>query len=259
MSVAYSASPAPSRQLPPVAPSGASLTRWSPPLPPRTVAERVSRPAQPSASTAPVTPPTTPAASATETERELVARLLADEPAAWREFDAKYSRVVLGCIHRILSRFTRVAGSHDVDEIYARFCLQLLANDKRKLRAFDPERGNKLSSWLGLLASHAAYDYLRTLRRDAALEPLPEIERLSSSEASPYELSLLHERARIAAKIMSQLSERDREFVQLYFGEGLEPEEVATEMGISVKTVYSKKHKITARLEGLLLGARRAA
>ncbi len=192
-------------------------------------------------------------------ERALVARLLADDAAAWRTFDAKYSRVVLGCIHRILSRFSRVTGPDDVDEIYARFCLQLLAHDKKKLRLFDPERGSKLSSWLGLLASHAAYDYLRSLRRDSNTEPLTETERLSSDTPSPFEMSLLHERAGVAAQLMAQLSERDREFVELYFGEGLEPEEVAREMGISVKTVYSKKHKITARLESLLAGGRAAA
>lgn len=255
MAATYSAfTPVAQRPLP-VFPAPRSLTRWSP-LPtapqlatplsaaPRSVGESASEPARDPAQ---------------EAERRLVERLLRDEPAAWREFDAKYSRLVLGCIHRVLSRFSRIAGHHDVDEIYARFCLQLLAHDKKKLRAFDPERGNKLGSWLGLLATHATYDYLRSLRREANLEPLPESERVSSSGPSPFDLSLLNERARIAARVMAQLSERDREFVQLYFGEGLEPEQVASEMGISVKTVYSKKHKITARLEGLLLEAQHAA
>ena len=43
----------------------------------------------------------------------------------------------------------------------------------------------------------------------------------------------------------------------LYYAEGLEAEQVAEEMGISVKTVYSKKHKIRTRLAELL--ARSAA
>ena len=49
----------------------------------------------------------------TDAERALVARLLVDDADAWRDFDAKYSRVVLGCIHRVLSRFTRVTGPDD--------------------------------------------------------------------------------------------------------------------------------------------------
>jgi RNA polymerase sigma-70 factor (ECF subfamily) len=38
----------------------------------------------------------------------------------------------------------------------------------------------------------------------------------------------------------------------LYYIESRSPEEIADEMGISVKTVYSKKHKIRTRLEKLL-------
>jgi RNA polymerase sigma-70 factor (ECF subfamily) len=45
----------------------------------------------------------------------------------------------------------------------------------------------------------------------------------------------------------------------LYFDQGLEPEEVAQRMRISVKTVYSKKHKIRTRLEQMLQHERLAA
>ena len=51
---------------------------------------------------------------------------------------------------------------------------------------------------------------------------------------------------------MGKLSAKDQAFVRLYFGEGMAPEKIATELGISVKTVYSKKHKIGAKLEALL-------
>ena len=55
--------------------------------------------------------------------------------------------------------------------------------------------------------------------------------------------------------VLNQLIEttlaKDREFVELYFGEGLDPDEVARRMGISVKTVYSKRHKIQRRLQSL--------
>ena len=41
---------------------------------------------------------------------------------------------------------------------------------------------------------------------------------------------------------------KDRRFVELYYGHGLQPEEVAAAMGISVKTVYSKKNKLRCKL-----------
>ena len=56
-------------------------------------------------------------------------------------------------------------------------------------------------------------------------------------------------------------SAKDRDFIQLYYVDGLTPEEVAAEMEISIKTVYSKKHKIRCRLATTLssLGATAAA
>ena len=45
----------------------------------------------------------------------------------------------------------------------------------------------------------------------------------------------------------------------LHFGQGMAPEQVAVEMGISVKTVYTKKHKLRGRLEAMLYNYRTAA
>lgn len=185
-------------------------------------------------------------------ESDLVARLLADDPAAWRYFTAEYSRIVIGCIRRVLSRFTRVTSDNDVDEVYARFCFELLANDRRKLRRFDPERGGRLSTWIGLLAKNATYDYLRRVKRDRVCEPLPETDILPCETESPFEQVVLQQRAALTSATLRQLSVRDRQFVDLYFAQGMEAEEIAEIMNISVKTVYTKRHKITARLEQML-------
>jgi RNA polymerase sigma-70 factor (ECF subfamily) len=137
--------------------------------------------------------------------------------------------------------------------------LQLLANDKHKLRTFDPQRGNRFGSWIGLLAINAAYDHLRSIRRDAHRAPLTEAEGLSVETPDPHDLCELRQRAGLVEAMMAEFSAKDRQFVELYFGEGLKPEEVAVRMQISVKTVYSKKHKIQSRLEALLGRERLAA
>ena len=185
-------------------------------------------------------------------DRELVARLLSDHDAAWREFDTRFSRLIYRCITRVTGRFSAVVGPEDVREIYALLYLQLLANDKHKLRSFEPGRGNRLGSWIGMLAIHSAYDYLRTLRREPRRGALAEAEALSSEVDDPYEQYLMHERADLVEDMLSGFSDKDREFIALYYGEGLEPEQVAERMDISIKTVYSKKHKIRSRLEALL-------
>ena len=53
--------------------------------------------------------------------------------------------------------------------------------------------------------------------------------------------------------------EQVMELGSVAYSEGLEPDEVARRMGISVKTVYSKKHKIQRRLVSLLAEQRLAA
>jgi len=191
-------------------------------------------------------------------DASLLELLLVDDPSAWRTFYARYSRLMLSCISRVTSRFGRV-GPDDVREIYATLCLQLLSNDKKKLRSFQPGRGTRLGTWLGLLATHTAYDFLRTVRRTPRFDELSGAESVPADLPDPSEATLEHERARLVARALAGLSHKDRTFVELYYVQGLAPEEVATRMGISVKTVYTKKHKLQSRLESLLQAERLAA
>jgi len=203
--------------------------------------------------------PASDAPSDEASERALVDGLVADDPAAWREFNRRYYRLVQRCIARVTGRFTAVLGPEDAREIYALFCVQLLANDKRKLRSFETGRGTRLGSWVGMLAIHSAYDHLRRIKREPRRGCLTEAESLASDFPDPFETLAARQRASRVTELLSELSLKDREFVALYFGEGLEPVEVARRMNISVKTVYSKKHKIRARLEAILAERRLAA
>ena len=84
-------------------------------------------------------------------------------------------------------RFSSFLSQDDIREIYATLLVQLLSNDMHKLRSFDPERGNRFGSWIGLLAINAAYDYLRSMRREPNRAPMAEAEVLSCELPSPLE------------------------------------------------------------------------
>jgi len=184
-------------------------------------------------------------------DEQLIARLIKSQPLAWREFERRYDRLIDRCILKVTRRFSSVVSADDVREIGATLRLSLLANDMHKLRTFDPERGNRFSSWIGLLAINCAYDYLRSVRREPGKTALTEASDLAAETPDPFESVVQRQRANIAQKLLESFSERDRAFAALYFGEGLDPNVIAARMKISVKTVYSKKHKIQARLEAM--------
>lgn len=194
-----------------------------------------------------------------EDELRLVAQMISGEPRSWREFQRRYDRLIYRCITKVTARFAARVSADDVHEIYATLLLQLLANDMHKLRTFDPERGNRFGSWIGLLAINAAYDHLRSVRRDSNSQPIQEAEQVRGEGPDPYEECERREQAEVVTKMLGDFSEKDRQFMVLYFGEGLKPEEVAEKMSISVKTVYSKKHKIQSRLGQIMNKYRVAA
>ncbi len=197
-----------------------------------------------------------------DSDDDLIAGMLANDPPAWREFQSRYDRLIIRCITKVTRRFASMVSQDDVREIYATLYVSLLANDMHKLRSFDPDRGNRFSSWIGLLAINAAYDYLRSLKREPQKECISEAMDLMCEMPDPFELTCEHERATIAQRTLEDFSEKDRTFAALYFGEGMDPQDIADRMNISVKTVYSKKHKIQSRLETVLasrMGRRIAA
>ncbi len=191
-------------------------------------------------------------------DETLLARMLMQDGTAWREFHRRYDRLIYRCIHKVTGRFTSVLSSEDVREIYAMLLMNLTARNMHKLRSFQPERGNKLSSWIGLLATNTAWDYLRQVARQPSCTGLTDAEEIRTTRPDPYQELCEKERWGLVNETLRAFSKKDRTFVRLYFVDGLTPEEIAEQMRISIKTVYSKKHKIRCRLEEALTGAQTA-
>ena len=186
------------------------------------------------------------------TDRELLARLLIRSELAWREFHRRYDRLIYKCIHKVTNRFHGVLCQDDLEDIFGQLLLNLTARDMHRLRAFQPELGNKLGTWIGLLATNTAWDHLRRVARRPYMSELSEADHLESDEESPVEHLARAQRWALVNEALAEFSDKDQTFVQLYYVDGLDAESVAAEMNISVKTVYSKKHKIRSRLEARL-------
>src|SRR5207249_6655141 len=87
-------------------------------------------------------------------EAELVKAVLAGEPAAWPSFFARYERLIISCIRKVLYRYRAHHNEEDLEDLVSSTALNLVKDDYKKLRAYDQTRGYKLSSWVGLIATN---------------------------------------------------------------------------------------------------------
>jgi RNA polymerase sigma-70 factor (ECF subfamily) len=184
----------------------------------------------------------------TLSDGSLLEAVLAKDEEAWRELIHRFRGLIFRCITKVAGKYDAVLSNEDANEIFGDMCINLLRDDMRKLRAYDPGRGTKLGSWLGLLAINTAYDYLRQTSRRPLLDRIDGAPERPGDSPTALDGLLEKERWSYLNLLLADFSARDRRFVELYFGLGLLPEEVAATMKISVKTVYSKKNKLRSRL-----------
>ena len=180
-------------------------------------------------------------------EQVLVARALARDGRAWRELLRRYGKLILACVARTGKRYGTFLSEADVEDVYADVCLRLLAHDMRRLRAYDPRRA-KLSTWIGMVAVQATADHLRAISRrpqaSASASSLLAAEERVDSRPGPAETLLTRERWDQLEARLETMTPRDRRFFVLHFALGLDPESVAQALGVSIKTVYTRKHRI---------------
>jgi RNA polymerase sigma-70 factor (ECF subfamily) len=185
-------------------------------------------------------------------DRELLAHVLRNEAMGWTELVRRFRPLIYRCITKVTCRYGAL-GAADIDEIYAEVMMQLVRDDMHKLRLYNPARGTKLGSWIGMISVNAAYDYLRSAGRRPMLDRVDGVvDPHEDCDRTPLDELLEKERWSAFNDIMTEFTDKDRTFVDLYFGRGLDADAVAAEMQISLKTVYSKKHKIRAHLVRVL-------
>jgi RNA polymerase sigma-70 factor, ECF subfamily len=187
------------------------------------------------------------------TDRELLKFVLRSDARGWAELIRRFRPLIYRCITKVTLKYAPSLSTADLDEIYADVMMQLVREDMHKLRIYNPARGTKLGSWIGMISVNAAYDFLRSAGRrplldkvDGALDPHEECDR------TPLDQLIEKERWDHLNELLADFTDKDRTFVELYYQKGMEADEIAAEMQISLKTVYSKKHKIRAHLVRVL-------
>jgi DNA-directed RNA polymerase specialized sigma24 family protein len=113
-------------------------------------------------------------------DKALLRHVLLKSDPAWRELVRRFDPILRDHVRGWLTKYWIMSDA--VDETMGEFYLRLLANNMRRLRAFDPKRGRHLCSWLCLLAVHTIWDKWRQLIHQAAP---PQIIALDLADKSP--------------------------------------------------------------------------
>jgi RNA polymerase sigma-70 factor (ECF subfamily) len=182
-------------------------------------------------------------------DRDLLKSVLRNDSRGWNELVRRYRPLIYRCIAKATFKYAPMLASADFDEIYADVMMQLVRDDMHKLRMYNPARGTKLSSWIGMLSVNAAYDFLRSAGRRPLLDKIDgTVDPHEDCDRTPLDQLIEKERWEHLNDLLADFTDKDRTFVELYYQKGMEADEIAAEMQISLKTVYSKKHKIRAHL-----------
>jgi RNA polymerase sigma factor (sigma-70 family) len=173
-------------------------------------------------------------------DQELVARARAGDRAAFAVLFERHRPVAAALIARILDR------RQDVDDVLQEAAVQALVCLGRLQEAA------RFGPWLCGIASNLA----RRQLRESARQPKP-----APRQAGRPSTEELLEEAETAAKVrraVETLPRGQREAVQLFYLDGLNEGEVATELGIARTAVKSRLHKARRALSGHLPEERRA-
>ena len=116
----------------------------------------------------------------------------------------------------------------------------LLADDCRKLKTFDPDKGS-LKTWLTSVVRNYVGDYLKHKGTwDNLEETLPE----QLLEQPKQELNVItQERLAAVGRVVAKLSARKQQLYRL-LGEGFSPAEIAERLNIKAASVHQRKYEL---------------
>ncbi len=180
---------------------------------------------------------------------ELLSFVTEGERRAWVVFHRRFNGLVYSCAVKASTEAGLYLDGEEISDIVQEVNLRMVDRDFRRLRMYRTDAGTSVATWVGVIAFSTTKDCVRRLRRQRAeMMTEAELDRMVAEGPGPEEQMEDREQKAFVDAQLGELSERDREFVRLYFMEARAAEDVAAEMGISVSTVYSKKAKLAARL-----------
>jgi RNA polymerase sigma-70 factor (ECF subfamily) len=174
-------------------------------------------------------------------ELTLVQGCIAGDRGSWRAIMKQYSALVAHAVRSTFLRVLKQADPNLVDDAVQSVWMALCADQCRRLRGF--EGNSALSTWLTVLSTRRALDYIRSEMRKGSMrhvrlddEDRDIVKELRAPENeeqfSMDELFVLYE-------ALERLPEDDRLVLKMYYLDGLSYRSIAGVLKVAPNTVSS--------------------
>ena len=182
------------------------------------------------------------------TEDELLKRCISGDKKGWNVFIQKYSRLIYHTVYKTFRVNSKFANPDDVNDLFQEVFTSLCADNSKKLRMFDPEKGcSTLASWLRMITVRMTIDHLRKSKPLTSIDDLP----TEPSQAGDQEEIINEESLHSLRDLLEKLPAKDKLLVELFFMRELPPGEVAQMLHISVGAFYTRKNRVIERLKNI--------
>lgn len=179
--------------------------------------------------------------AASAPDLELLAALAQGQVNALSILYDRYARLVYSLAFKILEN------SEEAEDITQDVFLTLWRRN-----TYNPERGS-LSSFLTTMTRSRAIDKLRSKgARLRVLQRLQSVVRTETSSPTPLEQASVGERSQLIREALSQLTDTERQVLEIAYYEGLSQSEIAKRLNIPLGTVKTRSRQGLLKLRQTL-------
>lgn len=163
------------------------------------------------------------------------------EAKAWSELVGRYAR-------RVYALAKSRCRNHDAAEEITQ---SVFATVAEKLGSGEYNEQGRFESWLFRVASNRVRDHVRKLKRRLTAGVSEELERVAAGTQPQTDVSPTQLASRLR-DVMQQLSETDREVVELRHHGGLSFKQISDMLGEPLGTLLARHHRALKKLKELL-------
>ena len=176
---------------------------------------------------------------------QLIEKCQAHDALAWSEFVRRFSPLINYSIRKAFTKYYlgRPAGGEEINDVRQDILLSLWGKDKLS----EVKNSNTIDYWLVTISKNAAFNYLRTKRKEVLVsdEEFFEKQPATSGEASG-EAEAAH---KTLERLYGRISPKEKIVFALYFERGLTLKDVAGIIRAPLGSISSMVTRIRKKLD----------